>query len=176
MVEDEIKEKFLYISETRFLLMNIVTFGVFERYWIYKNWKCLKQNDGLDIMPFWRGIFGIFFIHTLLDEIAFRRELYEVQKSKFNPRTLATLWVVVQIGLNILGKIENDLLTIFLLFITVISSYILVPVQRYINNVYEEKYPDLEYSSWSKGQVICLIVGVIISLVVLSGLFSGFIF
>ncbi|MBI5777965.1 MAG: hypothetical protein HZA49_00725 [Planctomycetes bacterium] len=52
---------FLYIPISRLILLSILSFSLYEFYWIYKNWRYIKEREGLEIKPFWRGFFGIFF-------------------------------------------------------------------------------------------------------------------
>ena len=40
---------FLFIPVWRLILMSILTSGIYEAYWIYKNWKFVKMRDGLEI-------------------------------------------------------------------------------------------------------------------------------
>ena len=99
--------QFFYVSETRFMAMSILSFGIFNSYWMYKNWQFLKNRDNLDIMPFWRGIFGIFFIHSLLNKIEADKGLSEVERSNFSGSTLATIWVVLLISSNLLSRLDD---------------------------------------------------------------------
>ena len=46
---------FLYIPIGRFVFLSLISLGLFEAYWIYRNWRYLKERDGLNIWSFWRG-------------------------------------------------------------------------------------------------------------------------
>ena len=63
------KPLFLYIPPARLILLSIASLGLYEAYWLYKNWRYLKERDGLNISPFCRGVIGIFFCHSLLRRI-----------------------------------------------------------------------------------------------------------
>ncbi|ADE35989.1 DUF4234 domain-containing protein [Methanohalophilus mahii] len=54
----------------KFILLSLITFGIYEIYWMYKQWKFLKLKDDLNISPFWRSILAIIFLHELLERIA----------------------------------------------------------------------------------------------------------
>lgn len=41
----------------KFMLLSIGTFGLFQLYWFYRNWRAIKQRDGSDIRPLWRAFF-----------------------------------------------------------------------------------------------------------------------
>ena len=81
---------FLHISVARLILMSIVSFSVYEAYWIYKNWRYVKERDNLAIRPFWRGFFGVFHCHSLLRRIHEDQEARSVQLPAFSPGGLAT--------------------------------------------------------------------------------------
>ncbi|MEM9217574.1 MAG: hypothetical protein AAGD25_24950 [Cyanobacteria bacterium P01_F01_bin.150] len=51
-------EGYFVISTTKFILMSLCTFGFYEVYWMYKNWKYIKIREQSDIMPFWRAFFS----------------------------------------------------------------------------------------------------------------------
>lgn len=53
----------------KFIAMSLCTFGVYEAYWSYKNWRFVKERDGSSIRPFWRAAFYPLWHHTLLSEV-----------------------------------------------------------------------------------------------------------
>ena len=54
------------ISLNKFIFLSIISFGVYEIWWMYKVWKFYQQKEKLDIMPAARAIFAIFFLNALL--------------------------------------------------------------------------------------------------------------
>ena len=60
---------FFPVSRFKLLVMSLVTFGLYEIFWFYKNWQLFKAKTGSDISPFWRTVFRVFFIYELLHEI-----------------------------------------------------------------------------------------------------------
>jgi hypothetical protein len=95
---------FLYIPVSRLIFMSIVSFSVYEVYWIYKNWRYVKERDNLDISPFWRGWFGIFYCHSLLRRIHEDKEARSLQMPLFSPNGLATGWVLLTIVSYLYGR------------------------------------------------------------------------
>ncbi len=149
---------FLYISPARLVILSIVSIGVYEAYWIYKNWRYVKERDGLDIRPFWRGVFGIFFCHSLLRRIHDDKEASTVQQPTFSPGLLATAWVMLLIIANIVGRLPGIEASIVSAFIP--SFLCLVPVQNYINAVTKKRNSSQEMYGWSAGHIVCLLFGV----------------
>ncbi|MCL5037349.1 MAG: DUF4339 domain-containing protein [Chloroflexi bacterium] len=159
---------FLYIPISRLIILSIVSFGLYEAYWIYKNWRYIKERDGLKITPFWRGMFGVFFCHSLLHGIHDDKEANSIQVPDFSPGALATGWVVLVILSNVLVRFAEGALLLIGPFIP--SFLCLVPVQKYINSITEKRIPGMPYYGWSAGHIVCLVWGIIIWGLVILGL------
>ena len=158
---------FLYIPISRLIVMSILSCGTYEAYWIYKNWRYVKDREGWKIRPFWRGIFGIFFCHALLKQIHGDRELASHEPG-FPPGALATLWVVLMIVANLISRAPSMSASIIA---CLMPSYLcFVPVQNYINRVNSEVAPGAPYTTWTAGHVVCLVVGLLVWTLMLTSL------
>lgn len=93
---------FLHISVTKLILMSVASLGLYEAYWIYKNWKYINEREGLGIHPFWRGWFGIFFCHSLLQRIKENEAAGMLTESSFSVQ-LATGWVILTVLSSFIG-------------------------------------------------------------------------
>ena len=145
---------------TRLVLLSILSCGLYEAYWSYKNWKFLKERDNLNISPFWRGIFGVFFCHRLLRAIYEDEEANAIVQANYSPGSLATGWVILIILGNLLSRAPGIGPAIIS---NVMPSYLcLVPVQNYINSLNEGRRQGVQYHPWSIGHVVCAIFGVIV--------------
>ena len=150
---------FLHISVAKLILLSIASVGIFEAYWIYKNWKYIKKREGLRIRPIWRGIFGIFYCHSLLKRINGDKDAGAIIEPSFSVQ-LATGWVILVILAGIIGQTPGIAPSIIA---AVMPSYLfLVPVQNYINSVTEKRSPGSSYYGWSAGQIGVLVVGLIL--------------
>lgn len=68
---DEITQtQFFAVYPAKFIAMSLFTFGLYEMYWSYKNWRLIKDRDGSDISPVWRSIFYPFWHFSLLTDIS----------------------------------------------------------------------------------------------------------
>ncbi len=160
---------FLYIPLSRLIFMSIISFGFYEAYWIYKNWRYLKERDNLQIQPFWRGIFGIFYCHSILKSIYNDRIANNYEKAKFSAGGLALGWIILRLLGNALGRAADIGANLLGLIISFPTFLFFVPVQNYINRVNSIKQPKPEYNSWSSGHILCLVIGLIIWLIYLIG-------
>jgi transglutaminase-like putative cysteine protease len=58
----------------KFILLNLITFGSYGTFWIWKCWRWVKTRDEADILPFWRAIFVVFWWDALFENIR-RRDI-----------------------------------------------------------------------------------------------------
>ena len=147
---------FLHISVTRLILLSIASAGLYEAYWIYKNWNYIKERKGLGIHPFWRGFFGVFFCHSLLKRIKEDEDARALIEPSFSVQ-LATGWLILVALSNVMGGASG---TAPIIIAAVMPSYLfLVPVQNYINSMTEKRSPGASYYGWSAGHNVCLVLG-----------------
>lgn len=56
------------VSRTKFVLLAVLTLGLYEIYWFYKNWAYVRIREQSNIWPLARGIFaGLWYVPFLLD-------------------------------------------------------------------------------------------------------------
>jgi hypothetical protein len=150
---------FLYIPVTRLVILSIASGGLYEAYWIYKNWQYIKRRKNLKIKPFWRGVFGVLFCFALLRRIHGDDEARAVLIPRFAPGLLAVGWILSTILANILGRVPGSSFTVIALLMP--SFLFFVPVQAYVNSVVRKQNPNASYYGWSTGHILCLIIGII---------------
>lgn len=160
---------FLYIPVSRLIFMSLISLGLFEAYWIYKNWRYLKERDGLKIMPFWRGVFGIFFIHGILKEIKNDRGLSSLGRADYSPGALATGWIILMFLGNALGRADDIAVNLVGIVLSAPTFLFLLPAQNYINRINARRSPAPRQSPWSAGHIVVLIVGIIFVGLILIG-------
>jgi GYF domain 2 len=151
---------FLHISVARLILMSIVSFGLYDNYWMYKNWRYIKERDNMNIRPFWRGFFGVFYCHSLLRRIYNDKEARSIQVPSFSPDVLATVWVVLIVISAVVGFTPGIIASIIGAFIP--TFLCLVPIQNYVNAVSKLRSPRQPYYGWSSGHILCLVLGIMI--------------
>lgn len=154
---------YLYISPFRLIFMSIFSFGLYELYWIYKNWKYAKERDGLDIMPFWRAWWAIFHCHNLLRYIHADRVLNRWREPSFKPGLLATVWVVMKIIENIALRAGGDEVSASTLLGPLWPSFLcFLPVQIYINRVNKEMAPEAGKTGFTLGHIVITLISLIL--------------
>ena len=61
--------QYFQVPTSKFILMSLCTFGLYEIYWHYKNWRYIKERDNSKIRPVWRSIFAPIWYYGLLADI-----------------------------------------------------------------------------------------------------------
>ena len=159
--ETDIEQRylFLYIPVWRLIFMSILSFGLYERYWMYMNWRYVKERDSLNMRPFWRAVFAIFYCHSLLRRIHEDNDSRAMQVPLFPAGSLATGWVILSIVSNLLGSSPDIAVGMLAAFIP--TFLCLVPVQNYINSVGEQRSFGRHYHPWPSGHFILVVLGII---------------
>ena len=150
---------FLYIPIWRLIYMSLLTLGLYDLYWMYKNWSYSEKNKFMPFRALLKGICGIIFIYRLLKYIKQNEVINIIKKAQFSPLLLASGWILfVILGYTtILYGASSYYL--FGILISLPRLFFLIPIQKYINKVNESVFPKPAYYRWSIGQTACLVFG-----------------
>lgn len=83
---------FFPVSVTKLAVMSVCTFGLYQIYWFYQNWRLVKSRDQSRISPPWRSVLGLLFCYPL-----FRRVRSMAQRQAIampSAALLFTAWIV----------------------------------------------------------------------------------
>lgn len=168
------KEPFYYhISWVRFAVFNLLSFGLFQLYWMYRNWKYVQTWKREPIRPFWRAVFGVFYLHALLSAILEEPRGRRTGIEGFPVKLLTGLWILSAIiewyGDEAYWSYEYPIL--FQLFSLSIVIFF-IPPHRYILQVNQRLNLDMPHTPWYFGQIFCLILGGILWWVYVVDLYS----
>jgi hypothetical protein len=152
-----------------FVLLSILTFGIYEFYWFYRNWKHIKVHKNLDIRPGWRTV-GLFIpIYGIV--LAYRqlREIRDFSKELRIDKTYSPGWILFGwLTLNALWKLPDPFW--FLSFLSVVP---LAVVQGVLNSYWKKEQPGFtERTKFSGGQIAILVIGGIWWILLLIGTLS----
>ena len=59
-----------HVSAVKFIVYSILSFGIYDVFWFYRNWRFIKARDRSGIMPFWRAIFAPLWCYSLMKDVA----------------------------------------------------------------------------------------------------------
>ena len=110
------------VSLSKFIVLSILTLGIYELYWFYKNWRFVRDRDNSTIMPFWRAVFSPLWCAALI------LDLRKNVKNKTIPIALVLVLSIVYFVLSIVWQLPDPYWIVsFLNFVA------LLPVVRLIN-------------------------------------------
>ncbi|QXH48590.1 hypothetical protein KSS93_12075 [Pseudomonas xanthosomatis] len=97
---------FYVVSRGKFLTLHILSLGLYQLYWAYKNWKQVERSTGEKLWPVARAFFALFFTHALYRE-ADTRLKRDGNDFDWNPKELATLFVVIMLINNVIDVLAR---------------------------------------------------------------------
>ena len=96
---------FYVVAPRKFYLLAVLTLNLYLVYWFYRSWRLVKQRTGDSMWPAMRGLFYIFFTHSLF--AAIDQKIKSLGKSfVWSPGNLATVVVVLAIMSNVLDRLS----------------------------------------------------------------------
>ncbi|MBV8635486.1 MAG: hypothetical protein JO002_13415 [Burkholderiaceae bacterium] len=123
----ESNDNFYVVAPLKFWLLFVLTLGFYQVYWFYKNWSRYKARTHDDIWPVMRGIFTIFFTHSLFREID-AALVAEEREHSWDPGLLATGYVIATIVNRILDRTPDSMDKVVL----PIELFIMLPLVGYL--------------------------------------------
>ena len=97
--------KFYVVARYKFILLFICTLGFYKLYWFYKNWSRYKAwTQDTSIWPVPRGIFTIFFAHSLFRNVEEGIAQNPDTAYTWNAQAYATAFVIAQLIVNVLDR------------------------------------------------------------------------
>jgi hypothetical protein len=159
------KQQFYVVSINKFAVLFFATLGLYTIYWFYRNWSEHKKYTGSSVWPVPRGLFNIFFTHSLFAEV----QSVLLQKGiafKWSHRAQATAYVVIAIASNILDRmslreIGSPYTDVLSLLIVPVMYATLVTAQRAINT--SQGDPDgTSNSTYTAANYVWIAIGLVL--------------
>ncbi|MFN8259364.1 MAG: hypothetical protein U0X41_00345 [Chitinophagales bacterium] len=150
------------ISVNQFMVLCFLSFGLYEMWWMYKAWRYFKEREHLDISPVARAIFSYIFLWSLFDKIK-----THAQRAGYTEDFSTAAFGIAFVIVNLLYKLPDPF------WIASSFSFLaLIPPFKALN--YYKQYGSgeqvYEQESFSRNQLIVVILGLIVWALVLIGL------
>ena len=133
-----------------FVLLCILSIGIYQIYWFYKSWKFFKEHNKINIYPFWRTFFMPFYAYSLFKNV-FRLAEEKGYKERHSPELLTFFFI----ALTLLLILPNPygLISLF-------SFVPLITAVKALNYFWRQEQPDFqERTGFSRGEIALLIIG-----------------
>jgi hypothetical protein len=116
---------FFPVSPTKLVVMSVATLGVYQLFWMFENWRRIRNRDEPGLLPAWRVSFAAFTIYGLLRRIRKAQGEFD-PPARLMAGPLAAGWIAI--GLLGLSERPRGLVAVF-------AIGFLVPVQRAVNRI-----------------------------------------
>jgi hypothetical protein len=123
--------RFFAVAPWKMVLMCLVTLGMYQLYWFYQNWACVRRAERSTILPVPRAIFGVFYCYSLFSRIC-KDGVTQGLSAPPAAGALATVWIVSSIAWRLPGALA---------LLGVVSWFALIPIQAYANRINAEVAP-----------------------------------
>lgn len=167
-------DPYYVVSPRKFFLLSMFTVHLYFIYWMYRNWRLVKERTGESMWPVMRGLFYIFFVHSLLTDVDMAMRDKD-RNYNWHPTTTATLFLLLviigfvlsRLAYNEIGSPTTDVLQLLLM---PIAPLILLPAQRAINTVCDDPTGSSN-SSMTLGNWVWIVLGTLYWSLILIGLY-----
>ncbi|MEG3936411.1 MULTISPECIES: hypothetical protein [unclassified Microcoleus] len=150
MNNEDSQPMFFPVSRFKLFVMSLVTLGLYQIFWFYKNWQLFKAATGDDISPFWRAVFNGIFCYSLITKIRNRAKLRGID-ANFSPFLLTLAWF----GLALCARLPDPYW-----LVSFLSVIVLLPVQEIVNELNSlaapNHNPNDRFSVWN---IVTIAVG-----------------
>jgi len=144
---------FYPMSLIKLYVLSVMSMGLYQLYWFYRNWTYVKLINKSSIMPFWRSFFSIFWYYPFYTTLVTDSQQRYGDNRVFI-KSLAMLFALSYFMLQILSSFDI-LFSIGL----VISPLLLLPMANYINHIEGDQAPYYrENSTWAFRHILALLI------------------
>jgi len=153
---------FFAVSTHKFIVMSLVTFGLYEVYWVYRQWKRFVEHGDV-LSPFWRTFFL-----TVTNYVLFGRVRSLARENRVEVDWLPSILGTFYLALSLSWRLPDPWWLLSLL-----SFVPMIPVQRTIDRVnalHLAELPNRGYSGWN---IFGIVLGGLLLLLAMYGTLTG---
>ncbi|QAT16552.1 Na(+)/H(+) antiporter NhaA 2 [Candidatus Velamenicoccus archaeovorus] len=157
----DVGQPFFAVSQKKLALMAFFTWGFYEIYWFYRNWKFLKEKHDFKVSPLARGIFGPLFCYSLFKIVRDYSDQHQAG-ADMKAGALAACYILMIVTYKLPSPFD------------LISSFSFIPlltVQRVINNLGQRLSPqaqvDGRFNGWN---IFGIVIGSFLWVLVILGI------
>lgn len=170
---EETEAVYYNISARKMLWMQLITFGLFEIYWFFRQWWYYSSHSKRVRLPFFLAQFlFVFFAYKIFKEIENDKDLNKAMRAPWSARTLALIWYLgIPVVLFLIPTLNYSIIPAFIstLLAITLTSLVLYPIQCYINAANEKLKRPVSQPSFGLYAFIALSCSIlIISLVLIA--------
>lgn len=162
---------FFHTSTSKFVALTIVSFGLWQVYWLYRNWRYLRDNGRRGISPFWRSVFDLLWVYDLFNSIKSQPVAMATRVRPYPAGNLAIGYIVAGIASIALYAFEAS--PWWQLGLSFLNAACMLPVQSFIVRVNTCSVPRRAMSQTGAGLVAVVILGALCGILYLRTACAG---
>jgi len=90
------------VATHKFIVLSVCSFGIYEFYWLYQNWRRVRNSSNEGLSPFWRALLAPIWIIPLLRRIRASAAAAH-ERVGWNPELLSVLFVALTASQRLSG-------------------------------------------------------------------------
>ena len=143
----------------KFVILSLVTLGLYPVVWFYRNWRYIKTSEGTSIWPWARALFFPLWYYQMLKRL-------DVQGKGLLAAAVLILFVLEYVGL----LYPDSPLGFFLILAFILLSVLpLIPAVKAINDLNERSGTRPPSFGWRRRSAAVLVLGLLVAPVVYAG-------
>jgi hypothetical protein len=147
------------VGTTKFVVMTLSTFGLYEVYWLYKNWS-VEARAGADISPLARAVFAPLFVYSLAEHNNARAISANLQTA-LNPWLVSIAFLLLTVAVRLPSPFW---------LIGLMSGFVLIPIQKQSARINAARAIGIgKEARFSPLNIVWLVVSAVFWLLVLVG-------
>ena len=148
------------VSLGKLTVMSIVTFGIYDIYWAFKQWEAIRRRDSESLSPLWRAFFAPLWGFSLFPRLQKLTAIHGVPAT-WSGSALAVVYLLLGVAWRLPAPLS---LISFLGFLPILM------VQRSVNELNAAAAPDAPRNdTYSAKNIIWIFVGGILVLLAVVG-------
>jgi|CXWL01.1.fsa_nt_gi hypothetical protein len=145
----------------KLVVMSVLTFGMYEVYWFYRNWKAVQHSHKVHLRPFWRALF-----YPLTSYFLFQRIAAESARLGIGESLQISALAMGVFVISSLVRLPDPYWLLCLL-----SFLPLIPVQLVVNEINQRVAADVDQNrSFGVANFIGMIIGALLLVAVIAGM------
>lgn len=131
------------VTITKLVVMWALTFGLYGVYWLYKNWKYIRDRDGSDIMPKARAFFFPFWLYPMHADLKNHHD----QDSKCKP---IKTWQAVILSIAFFVLVTAERVSPLPVLFMLLAVLPIIPIANYLLCINIKNAEAIQHNSkWS---------------------------
>ncbi|MBI4600124.1 DUF4234 domain-containing protein [Candidatus Uhrbacteria bacterium] len=173
------------LDNGKFVVLSILSFGIYHLYWMYRNWKHIKEQTNKQIRPVGRTVAAFFPILDIIFFCAQFSAIHALTKKEgqrsfpllgvcFGYSALLILgWTIMVFSYVYAGDPSFGFFALYAQALVALgATLILLPVQLALNDFWKRELPNRSMRTWyTSGEIAWIVVGGLFLVISLASLF-----